>query len=89
LPGVGAAILAPSTLALLTTSFPEGGRSGTRAVAYCGAVAAVGASLGLVLGGILTTSLCWRVGFFINVPIGLLTILAAPRYLAETERHSG
>jgi len=53
--GTGAAILAPSTLALLTTTFPEG-RARTRAVAYYGAVAGVGASLGLVLGGALTSS---------------------------------
>jgi MFS family permease len=50
LQGVGGAILAPSTLALLTANFPEG-RERTRAVAYYGAVAGVGASLGLVLGG--------------------------------------
>jgi MFS family permease len=54
LQGVGGAILAPSTLALLTANFPEG-RGRTRAVAYYGAVAGVGASLGLVLGGVLTT----------------------------------
>jgi EmrB/QacA subfamily drug resistance transporter len=88
LQGVGAAILAPSTLALLQTSFPEG-RERTRAVAYYGAVAGVGASLGLVLGGILTTTISWRVGFFINVPIGTAMILAAPRYLPETKRHPG
>ena len=50
--GVGAAVLAPSTLALLTATFPEG-RERTRAVAYYGAVAGVGASLGLVVGGVL------------------------------------
>jgi MFS family permease len=68
--GAGAAILAPSTLALLTTTFPAG-RARTRAVAYYGAVAGVGASLGLVLGGMLTSWVSWRVGFFINVPIGI------------------
>ena len=51
--GVGAAIAAPSTLALLTTSFPEGPER-TRAVAYYGAVAGGGGSVGLVLGGMLT-----------------------------------
>jgi MFS family permease len=51
LQGIGAAILGPSTLALLTASFPEGPER-TRAVAYYGAVAGIGASLGLVLGGI-------------------------------------
>jgi EmrB/QacA subfamily drug resistance transporter len=88
LQGVGAAILAPSTLALLSTSFAEGPER-TRAVAYYGAVAGVGASLGLVLGGVVTDWISWRVGFFINVPIGIAMALAAPRFLPETERHSG
>jgi MFS family permease len=67
--GVGAATLAPSTLALLTTSFPAGPER-TRAIGYYGATAGVGASLGLVLGGVLTDLISWRVGFFLNVPIG-------------------
>ncbi len=86
--GAGAAIAAPSTLALLTTSFAEGPER-TRAVAYYGAVAGGGGSVGLVLGGLLTTWLSWRAGLFINVPIGIVLILAAPRYLPETERRSG
>jgi EmrB/QacA subfamily drug resistance transporter len=88
LQGVGAAIAAPSTLALLTTSFREGPER-TRAVAYYGAVAGGGGSVGLVLGGVLTGWLSWRWGLFINVPIGLALILAAPRYLPETERRPG
>ena len=88
LQGVGAAILAPSTLALLTTNFPEGAER-TRALAYYAAVAGIGASLGLVLGGILTDWISWRVGFFINVPIGIALMLGAQRYFAETERRSG
>jgi MFS family permease len=63
--GVGAATLAPSTLALLTTSFPAGPER-TRAIGYYGATAGVGASLGLVLGGVLTDLISWRVGFFLN-----------------------
>ncbi len=86
--GVGAAIAAPSTLALLTTSFPEGPER-TRAVAYYGAVAGGGGSVGLVLGGILTQWLSWRWGLFVNVPVGLALILAAPRSLPETERRHG
>jgi EmrB/QacA subfamily drug resistance transporter len=86
--GVGAAIAAPSTLALLTTSFPEGPER-TRAVAYYGAVAGGGGSVGLVLGGILTEWLSWRWGLFVNVPVGLALILAAPRSLPETERRHG
>ena len=88
LQGAGGAILAPSTLALLTANFPEG-RERTRAVAYYGAVAGVGASLGLVLGGVLTTWISWRVAFLINVPIGIAIMLAAPKYLAESDRRPG
>lgn len=88
LQGVGAALLAPSTLALLQASFKEGTER-TRAVAYYGAVAGIGASLGLVLGGVVTTALTWRVGFLINVPVGIAMALAAPRFLPETERRSG
>jgi EmrB/QacA subfamily drug resistance transporter len=88
LQGVGAAILAPSTLALLTTSFAAG-RERTRAVAYYGAVAGVAASIGLVLGGIFAGLLSWRVGFFMNLPIGIAVLLATPRFIAESEPHKG
>ena len=88
LQGVGAAILAPATLALLSTNFAEGPER-TRAVAYYGAVAGAGASVGLVLGGMLTAWVSWRVGFLINVPIGIVLVLAAYRYLNETDRESG
>jgi EmrB/QacA subfamily drug resistance transporter len=86
--GIGAAIAAPSTLALLTTTFREG-HARTRAIAYYSAVAGGGGSVGLVLGGVLTDWLSWRWGLFINVPVGLAVILLAPRYLPETERRSG
>jgi MFS family permease len=81
--GAGGAVLARSTLALLSTSFPEA-RERPRAVALLRRC--VGASLGLVLGGVLTSWLSWRVGFFVNVPIGDAMMLAAPRYLPKTER---
>lgn len=86
--GVGAAILAPSTLALLTTNFREGPER-TRALAYYAATAGVGASIGLVLGGVIADLISWRVGFFINVPIGIGLILAARRYVPESARRSG
>lgn len=86
--GVGAAILAPSTLALLQTSFREGPQR-TRAVAYYAAVAGVAATVGLVIGGMFAGWLSWRVGFFINVPIGIALMVAAPRYLPETKRQRG
>jgi EmrB/QacA subfamily drug resistance transporter len=86
--GIGAAIAAPSTLALLTTTFREG-QARTRAIAYYSAVAGGGGSVGLVLGGVLTDWLSWRWGLFINVPVGLAVIWLAPRILPETERRSG
>ena len=88
LQGVGAAIAAPSTLALLTISFPEGSER-TRATALYSAVASAGASIGLVLGGMLTSWISWRWSLFINVPIGVVLISLAPAYLPETERHTG
>jgi EmrB/QacA subfamily drug resistance transporter len=86
--GAAAAVAAPSILSLLSTSFPVG-HARTRAVAFYSAVSGGGASVGLVLGGVLTDTLSWRWGLFVNVPIGLALILLAPRYLPETERHTG
>ncbi|MBS1154749.1 MAG: putative transrane efflux protein [Proteobacteria bacterium] len=88
LQGVGAAILAPSTLALLSANFAEG-PARTRAIGLYGSIAGIGASAGLVLGGILADMLSWRVGFFINLPIGIALMLGAQRYLTETERRAG
>lgn len=88
LQGIGAAIAAPSTLALLAVSFPEGPER-TRAVALYSAIGSAGASIGLVLGGMLTTWISWRWGLFINVPVGLVLISMAPVFLPETERHTG
>lgn len=86
--GIGAAILAPSSLALLTATFPEGQQRG-RAVAAYSAVAGIGASLGLVVGGLLADLISWRAGFFINVPVGLAMLVAARRYVAETPPRGG
>lgn len=86
--GIGAAVLTPSTLALLSTHFAEGPER-SRAVGWYAAAAGIGASLGLVLGGLFADLLSWRVGFFMNLPIGLALMLAARRHLVETERHTG
>ena len=88
LQGVGAAIAAPSTLALLTTSFREGPER-TRAIALYSAVAGAGGSVGLVLGGLLTDWVSWRWGLFINVPLGVALVWLAPRHLPETEPRPG
>ena len=86
--GIGAAIVAPSSLSLLTASFAEG-RERAKAVAWYGATAGIGASLGLVIGGALADWVSWRAGFFINVPIGAAMIMLAPRYLPGSARARG
>src|SRR5881398_3645088 len=86
--GVGAATLAPSTLALLSTHFVDGTQR-NRAMAAYGALAGIGTAFGLIVGGALTTALSWRFGFFVNVPVGIAAIAAAPRFIDETERHRG
>ncbi|HEV7307406.1 MFS transporter [Ensifer sp.] len=86
--GFGSAILAPATLALIQTHFSEGPER-TRAVAYYSSVAGIGASFGMVLGGLFAGWLSWRVGFFINLPIGVALMLAARKFVGETERRTG
>ncbi len=86
--GLGAAMAAPSALALVLTTFPEGsGR--TRALSIFSAVSAFGASLGLIAGGLLTSFVSWRWVMFVNVPIGIAIVLLAPRFIAESERNDG
>jgi EmrB/QacA subfamily drug resistance transporter len=85
LQGVGAAIVAPASLSLLTANFPAG-KDRNRAVAWYAATAGIGASLGLVVGGALAAWISWRAGFFVNVPIGIAMVFAARRYLGETPR---
>lgn len=88
LQGVGAALAAPSVLALLTTSAPdEAARN--RALALFGAVSSGGASIGLILGGLLTDIGSWRWTLFINVPLGLVVLALVSRYVDETPRRSG
>ncbi len=86
--GIGAATLAPSTLALLSTYYPEGPER-HRALAYYAATAGIGASLGLVVGGIFADWISWRVGFFINVPLGFVLFVLGRRFLAESQTHDG
>ncbi|MGW1040778.1 MFS transporter [Streptomyces sp. NPDC002547] len=88
LQGVGAALVAPSTLALITTSFPDGPRR-HHALGVYSSTAGIGASLGLVLGGMLTTWASWRWALLINVPIGIAVAVALPRFVTETPRRTG
>jgi EmrB/QacA subfamily drug resistance transporter len=88
LQGVGAAIAAPTALALITTNFTEG-RERNRAFGVFGAVAVAGGAIGLIAGGMLTSWLSWRWVLFVNVPIGLLLALLTPLYVSESERQPG
>ncbi len=90
--GVGGAVVAPATLAIITTTFAEGGER-NRALAYWGAMGAVGGSMGVLLGGVLTQLLGWQWILFINIPVGVLGALGAMRFIpgstvtAAGERH--
>jgi len=88
LQGVGAAIAAPSTLSLIVTNF-EAGPDRNRALSFFASVSGVGASVGLILGGILTSWLSWHWVFFVNIPIGLAVAYLAPRTVRESVRIPG
>jgi EmrB/QacA subfamily drug resistance transporter len=84
--GVGGAIVAPTALALVTTTFPEGPPR-NRAMGVYAAMSIGGAAVGLMAGGVLTTYLSWRWVFFVNVPIGIVVALLAPRAIGKSQRH--
>ncbi|MFE0105808.1 MFS transporter [Streptomyces sp. NPDC059009] len=86
--GLATAMVTPAGLALLTTSFPEGPLR-DRALGLNGAMLSAGFTCGAVLGGLLTDTLSWRWGFFINVPIGILLIVVAPMLLKKTQPQRG
>ena len=89
--GAGAALVAPSALSLITTGFAEGPER-TRALGIYGATASVGFVAGQVLGGVLVQFTSWRAVFLVNVPVGILAVLLAPRLLRESrreQRHGG
>src|SRR5215470_9938555 len=81
--GLGAALLAPAALSILTTTFQEG-RERNLALGIWGAVSGSGAAAGVLLGGALTSALSWSWIFFINVPVGVLVFAVAPRLLHES-----
>ena len=87
LQGGGAAAASPTALALITTTFPAGPRR-NRAFAVYAAMSGAGAAVGLILGGALTEA-SWRWTMLINVPIGLVVGLLAPRFLAESAPQRG
>ncbi|MCK9931174.1 MFS transporter [Frankia sp. Mgl5] len=86
--GVGAACASPNALALLTANFPEGPQR-TKALGTWAAANGVGGSIGLILGGMLTTWASWRWVMFINVPIALGVAALAPRFVHGPRRNPG
>jgi EmrB/QacA subfamily drug resistance transporter len=81
--GLGAALVSPAALAIVTTTFAEG-KERTRALGIWSAIAAGGGAVGLLLGGVLTETLSWRWVFFINLPIGIAAFVLAARYIHNT-----
>jgi EmrB/QacA subfamily drug resistance transporter len=86
--GLGAAIVSPAALSIITTTFAEG-HERNRALGVWGAVAGAGGAAGVLLGGILTSGLSWRWVLFVNVPIGLIAAALAPRILLESRADDG
>src|SRR5882757_2679448 len=82
LQGIGGAIISPATLAIIATSFEEGAPR-NRALGVWGAVGAIGATSGVLLGGVLTQAFSWPAIFVINVPIGLALLLFSGRLIPE------
>jgi EmrB/QacA subfamily drug resistance transporter len=86
--GVGGAIVAPTALALIATTFPEGPPR-NRAMGVYSAMSAAGGALGLLAGGLLVSYVSWRWVLFVNVPIGIAAALAAPAVLPRGTRRRG
>ena len=83
LQGLGAAIITPAALSILSTTFTEG-RERNIALGAWGAVGGFGAAAGVLLGGILTDALSWSWIFFVNVPVGVTAFILAPLLLKES-----
>src|SRR6266545_355399 len=83
LQGLGAAVITPAALSILSTTFVEG-RERNIALGVWGAVGGFGAAAGVLLGGILTDALSWEWIFFVNVPVGTTALVLAPLLLRES-----
>jgi EmrB/QacA subfamily drug resistance transporter len=83
LQGLGAALVSPAALSIITTTFEEG-PDRTKALGVWSAIAAGGAAFGLLLGGVLTELLSWEWIFFVNVPVGIAAGLLSLRFVPES-----
>src|SRR5436309_6732373 len=83
LQGLGAALISPAALSIISTTFAEG-KERARALGVWAAIAIGGSAFGLVLGGWLTQSFSWRWIFFVNVPVGIAAFLLSLRFVPES-----
>jgi EmrB/QacA subfamily drug resistance transporter len=81
--GVGAAIVLPAALSIVMNMFPEGAER-NKALGAWGGIAASGATVGLITGGLITRYIGWEYIFFLNVPIGAAVLALAPRVVPES-----
>ena len=84
LQGLGAALVSPAALSIVTTTFAEGSER-TKAMGVWSAIAAGGGAVGLLLGGILTDLFSWPWIFFVNVPVGIAAFVLSLRYVPESK----
>jgi EmrB/QacA subfamily drug resistance transporter len=87
LQGLGGALVSPAALSIILTTFAEGSER-NRALAVWGAISGAGGAVGLLLGGAIVEALSWRWVFFINVPIGAVVLLLAPRIVPESRANA-
>ena len=83
LQGLGAAVITPAALSILSTTFVEG-RERNIALGVWGAVGGFGAAAGVLMGGVLTSALSWSWIFFVNVPVGAVALAFTPVLLRES-----
>ncbi len=84
--GLGAAIVSPAALAIVTTTFTEG-EERNKALGIWGALAGGGGAVGVLLGGVLTSGLGWEWVLFVNAPIGFAAMIITPRFVRESRGH--
>jgi EmrB/QacA subfamily drug resistance transporter len=84
LQGLGAALVSPAALSIVTTTFREGAER-TKALGVWAAIAVGGGAVGLVLGGLLVETLSWPWIFFVNVPVGIAAFVVSLRYVPESK----
>jgi EmrB/QacA subfamily drug resistance transporter len=82
--GLGAAIISPAALSIIMTTFEEGAER-NKALGIWGAIGGSGAAVGVLAGGVLTKYAGWEWIFFVNVPVGVIAFLLAPRFVRESK----